>query len=214
MIRSLAARRRVAIAVALVAVNVAGLAPAQAEGPGYGGTADGLDVRWEAQGSSPEATPVVLTSSRGGGRTMATHIRAVDAPRIQQDVLDLTVRGIGFRAKSAVTVRLGGSSSLVVRADTAGSLAVAIDGSQLEGTDPGVSIMALGRNPAGTQVVLLGSVPPSPRGTGPMSLIPWVLLAVVLAGLARWTARPRPVPQPVGRHQAPGRKVRHRRIQG
>jgi hypothetical protein len=210
---SLPARRRVATAVVLVALSASGLAPAQAEGPGYGGTADGLDIRWEAQGSSPGAIPAVLTSSSGGGRAFAAHIRAADPPRIQQDVLDLTVRGIGFRAKSAVTVRLGGNSSLVVRADTAGSLAVAIDGSQLEGTDPGVSIMALGRNPAGTQVVLLGSVPPAPGGTGPMALIPWVLLAVVLAGLARWTARPRPVSQPVGRHQANGKNSRRRRIQ-
>jgi len=182
--------------------------PAQAEGPGYGGTAGGLDIRWEAPGSSPGAIPAVLTTSRGGARAFAARIGAAEQPRIQQDVLDLTVRGLGFRAKSAVTVRLGGNSSLVVRADTAGSLAVSIDGSQLGGTDPGVSIMALGRNPAGTQVVLLGSVPPTPGGTGPMALIPWVLLAVVLVWLARWTARPRSVPQPVGRHEAGWRNGR------
>jgi hypothetical protein len=90
-----------------------------------------------------------------------------------------------------VTVRLGGSASVVVRADTAGSLAVAIDGTQLEGTDPGVSVMAVGRNPAGTEVVLLGSVPPTPGGTGPMSLVPWVAMTAAFGGLAVWMRRPR-----------------------
>jgi len=296
-------RRRHACAVLALVVGLvlAPLAPAVAEGPGYGGTAAGLDVRWEATtipgngpsapaptsstarptssapapsaptssgparstpASAPTATtpstlapstasspaaggtdptsagsssssggattpaqpdasvtttasglPRVSLSASGGGRGAAAHVRggallaaAADAasatqPQIQQDVLDLTVRGLGFRARSAVTVRLGGAESVVVRADTAGSLAVAIDGTQLQGTDPGVSVMAVGRNPSGTEVVLLGSVPPTPGGTGPMTLVPWAALLAALTGLAVWTARPaQRAAQPVGRH--------------
>lgn len=194
-------RRGVTVLVLLVAMAASPIAPAMAEGPGYGGSAAGLDVRWEAPGTSSGALRAVVLSNGGSARSAGARMPTGDQPRIQQDVLDLTVRGLGFRAKSAVTVRLGGGDSVVVRADTAGSLAVAIDSAQLEGTDPGVSVMAVGRNPSGTQVVLLGSVPPTPGGTGPMSLVPWAALAAAMAGLALWTRRPGRL-EVIGRHEA------------
>ncbi len=86
-------------------------------------------------------------------------------------------------------MRIGSASAVVTRADSAGALAVALDPNQLGAAEPGVSVMAVGRNQSGTEVTLFGSVPPVADGSGPMSLVPWAAAAAALVGLALWTRR-------------------------
>ena len=135
-------------------------------------------------------SPQALTfggSVRGVGAVVQLPVAA--DPQLQNDSLALLVRGLGFRGKSAVEVRIGSSAAVVTRADSAGALAVALDPDQIGAAQPGVSVMAVGRNQSGTEVTLFGSVPPVADGSGPMSLVPWAAGAVALTGLALWTRR-------------------------
>lgn len=194
--RSNRALRRGAAAIAAVVLVGWPVTPALADGPGYGGDAGQLAVSWEpapADVPAPEAPadPAPTAMSVGGsarGVGAAVLIPAAD-PQLENDALALLVRGLGFRGKSAVEVRIGSSAAVVTRADTAGALAVALDPSQLGAAQPGVSVMAVGRNQSGTEVTLFGSVPPVADGSGPMSLVPWAAGAVTLLGLALWTRR-------------------------
>ena len=134
--------------------------------------------------------PQALTfggSVRGVGAVVQLPVAA--DPQLSNDALALLVRGLGFRGKSAVEVRIGSSSAVVTRADSAGALTVALDPKQIGAAQPGVSVMAVGRNQSGTEVTLFGSVPPVADGSGPMSLVPWAAGAVALTGLALWTRR-------------------------
>ena len=137
-----------------------------------------------------DETPQAL-SLGGSARGVAAVVRLPVAadPQLQNDALALLVRGLGFRGKSAVEVRIGSSAAVVTRADSAGALAVALDPDQIGAAQPGVSVMAVGRNQSGTEVTLFGSVPPVADGSGPMSLVPWAAGAVALTGLALWTRR-------------------------
>ena len=137
-----------------------------------------------------EDVPQALTfggSVRGVGAVVQLPVAA--DPQLSNDALALLVRGLGFRGKSAVEVRIGSSSAVVTRADSAGALTVALDPKQIGAAQPGVSVMAVGRNQSGTEVTLFGSVPPVADGSGPMSLVPWAAGAVALTGLALWTRR-------------------------
>jgi hypothetical protein len=178
----IAARLVLGAGAALIALGP--IAAAHAEGPGYGGTADSLNVAW-VQGSELDANAAIATTS-GSGRGAAVGIPQANQPRIAPDQLALQVSGLGFRAKSPVTIRVGEAAPVDHRSDTAGAFNVAIDPALLDGTRPGLSVVAIGRNPAGTAVTLFGSVPPEPGGTGPMTLVPWIGLALVLGGLALW----------------------------
>ena len=110
-------------------------------------------------------------------------------PQLHASNLDLVVRGLGFRGKSKVQVRIGSDQPVEARADTAGALAVALASTELSGAKPGVSVMAVGRNQSGTQVTLFGSIPPVASGSGPMTLVPWAVGSIALAGLALWIRR-------------------------
>ena len=110
-------------------------------------------------------------------------------PQLHPDGMDLVVRGLGFRGKSKIQVRIGSDQPVVTRADSAGALAVALDPDQLTGAKPGVSVMAVGRNQSGTEVTLFGSIPPVANGSGPMTLVPWAVASIAIAGLALWTRR-------------------------
>jgi hypothetical protein len=110
-------------------------------------------------------------------------------PQLHPDGMDLVVRGLGFRGKSKIQVRIGSDQPVVTRADSAGALAVALDPGQLTGAKPGVSVMAVGRNQSGTEVTLFGSIPPVASGSGPMTIVPWAVASIAIAGLALWTRR-------------------------
>ena len=183
--RSVRVRIVVAAAVALIASP---LPTAHAEeGPGYGGSADALSVSWvEPSPAQPESTEVVVDL---GGRGSSVIVRSTAQPTLEPDRLQLQVNGLGFRARSQIVIRVGDSAPVSSRSDTAGSLNVAIDPALIGGTQPGLSVVAIGRGPSGTAVTLYGSVPPEPAGSGPMLLVPWLVLAVVLAALAVWLRR-------------------------
>ncbi len=142
----------------------------------------------------PSATtdaPVPSAMSFGGGARGVAAAFALPAtdPALTPDALSLMVRGLGFRSKSKIQVRIGSDLPVETRADSAGALAVALDPRKLGGAQPGVSVMAVGRNQSGTEVTLFGSVPPVADGSGPMSLVPWGVACVALVGLAAWMRR-------------------------
>ncbi len=130
------------------------------------------------------AAPAVLLGS--GLRTAGFRVQSEGQPTLAPDALELQVNGLGFRAKSEVVVRIGDSAPVASRSDTAGSLSVAIDPALIGGTEPGLTVVAVGRGPSGTAVTLYGSVPPEPSGLGPMTLVPWFALAVALVGGGLW----------------------------
>lgn len=210
------ALRRGSAFVAALSLTALPVTPAFADGPGYGGDAGELSVSWQAEPAVAPAQPVepepvepepaepepvepaapaddaTQTLSLGGsvrGVGAVVQLPVAADPQLQNDSLALLVRGLGFRGKSAVEVRIGSSAAVVTRADSAGALAVALDPDQIGAAQPGVSVMAVGRNQSGTEVTLFGSVPPVADGSGPMSLVPWAAGAVALTGLALWTRR-------------------------
>ena len=207
-------RIRRGVRASLIGAAVMGLALgplplAYAEGPGYGGDAGQLTVSWEPAPADPAPTdpapadpapapadpapadqPAAL-SLGGSARGVSAIVMIPPAadPQLQSDSLSLLVRGLGFRGKSEIEVRIGSDQPVVARADTAGALTVALDPTLFGGAEPGVSVMAVGRNQSGTQVTLFGSVPPVADGSGPMTLVPWAVGSVALVGLALWMRR-------------------------
>jgi hypothetical protein len=123
------------------------------------------------------------------GVSAAFALPATRDPQLHPDGMDLVVRGLGFRGKSKIQVRIGSDQPVVTRADSAGALAVALDPAELTGAKPGVSVMAVGRNQSGTEVTLFGSIPPVADGSGPMTLVPWAVGSIAIAGLALWMRR-------------------------
>ena len=138
----------------------------------------------------PADEPLAVTFGGGvHGVSAAVALPTTRDPQLHPDGLDLVVRGLGFRGKSKIQVRIGSDQPVVTRADTAGALAVALDPTQLSGAKPGVSVMAVGRNQSGTEVTLFGSIPPLANGSGPMTLVPWAVASIAVAGLALWMRR-------------------------
>jgi hypothetical protein len=138
----------------------------------------------------PASDAPAALSLGGAARGVGTVVRIPRSdPKLENDPLALVVRGLGFRGKSSVEVRVGSDAPVQARADTAGALSVALDANRLTGTQPGVSVMAVGRNQSGTEVTLFGSIPPKADGSGPMSLVPWVTASVALVGLVVWARR-------------------------
>ncbi len=190
------------IGAAVMGLTLGPLPLAFAEGPGYGGDAGQLTVSWEPAPADPApadpapadpapADQPAALSLGGSARGVAAIVMIPPAadPQLQSDAVSLMVRGLGFRGKSEIEVRIGSDQPVVARADTAGALTVALDPDKLGGAEPGVSVMAVGRNQSGTQVTLFGSVPPTADGSGPMTLVPWAVGSVALAGLALWMRR-------------------------
>ena len=139
---------------------------------------------------APADQPLAAASVGGAGRGVSAGVRVPAAdPQLQNDALALMVRGLGFRSKSEIEVRIGSDLPVVTRADGAGALAVSLDPAKLGGAQPGVSVMAVGRNQSGTQVTLFGSIPPVADGSGPMSIVPWAAASITVAGLALWMRR-------------------------
>ena len=141
----------------------------------FGGGVRGISMAVALPAEVPARLPAGLPTARD--------------PQLDTKGLDLVVRGLGFRGKSAVEVRVGSGEPVVTRADTAGALAVALDPKELTGAKPGVSVMAVGRNQSGTEVTLFGSIPPVADGSGPMTLVPWAVGSIAVAGLVLWMRR-------------------------
>lgn len=162
--------------------DLPGAEPLVIEGPGYGGTADELGVRWVRLPVSLAAAPI---GAAGSGRPLLAALGAgpgsEDGGPRSPDLLEtgdsdvgLAVEGVGFRGKSAVTIRVGESDPVRLRTDPTGTLAVQVAGVVLNGVTPGMSVVAIGRSPSGTTRTLVGAVPPRPGGLAPSDVIPWL----------------------------------------
>ncbi len=149
------------LALAAGAALLLPLAQAHADGPGYGGNADKLSVQWSTAGSVSAAG---VTFTAPGTPT-------------------LVISGLGFRSGSPVVVQVGDHGSANSRSDEVGELRVSVEAST-EANAPGTSVLATGRAPSGTTRVLVGAIPPRPRGVGPMDVVPWL----VGGGLLAWAA--------------------------
>lgn len=159
---------------------------AHAEAPGYGGNADQLSVSWvEPSAASPNAAPAGIWLG-GGVRSAGALIIADEQPQMTPDRLNLRINGLGFRAKSGVSIRIGDGAPVTTRSDTAGSVDLTIDPHLLGGAEPGLSVIAIGRARSGMAVTLYGSVPPEPAGTGIMTVVPWATLAIAVGSLGYW----------------------------
>ncbi len=152
------------------------------EGPGYGGTADQLDVSWK------EAERIVAMGPPG---------TSLD---IEASGLALDIFGLGFRSRSEVVVTVGTNDPVTTRVDPTGTLELAVGLERLSaGPQPGTSVIVLGRAPSGTTRTLVGAVPPVPSGPGPADVIPWlVALAVTAAGATALRRRRLHSADPVG----------------
>jgi hypothetical protein len=198
--------RLVAACIAALAVGAgAGAArgdqaqPLMIEGPGYGGTADELSVAW-VQFPSARAAPsalirpllgtavVVPAGWPSGGHGQDGGPADPEILRAGDSQLGLSILGVGFRGRSTVTLRIGESDPVIQRTDATGTLALQVVGVAAAATRPGMSVVAIGRNPAGTTRTLVGAVPPQPSGVGPADLIPWVVAGMVVLALA-WQGR-------------------------
>jgi hypothetical protein len=101
----------------------------------------------------------------------------------------LHVGGVGFRGLSVVSVRVGSRPTFLARVDATGTLSVTAPASAADAISAGTSVVALGRSPSGTSKTLVGSVPPRPTGTGPVDLVPWVAVAVLVMLVGSWLLR-------------------------
>jgi hypothetical protein len=173
--------------VAAVGALAVLLAPgvAAAEGAGYGGNADALTVRWQDQ---------------SGNRTA--------------DGASLAVYAVGFRAGSAVAVRVGSAAERTVTTDASGAVRILLvssvaaahapaaapegtvvlplDTSSVDRLSAGTSVQAVGRTPSNSTRALVGAVPPPPAGNGPQDLVLWAFVAAALLALGgfAWRAGP------------------------
>lgn len=159
MARDPAGRVRTVRPVCLLVVVLACSAPstpALAEGPGYGGTADELAMRWV------RVQTLALASSTG-------------------DAEVLRVEGVGFRARGAVSVRVGSAQETTAFADDTGTLVLELraGAGRLE---PGSAGIAIGETPGGSVRTLLGTVPPRSDASNRVG----TALQAVLLGLAMW----------------------------
>ena len=156
-----ALRRTLPVLAAAGAALLLPLAQAHADGPGYGGSADKLSVKWSTAGAVSASS---ATFTPPGAPT-------------------LVISGLGFRSGSPVVVQVGDHGSASSRSDQVGELRIAVDAST-ENDAPGTSVLATGRAPSGTTRVLVGAIPPRPGGVGPMDVVPWL----VGGGLLAWGA--------------------------
>ena len=160
-----------AIIAVVTAFLVVGLAPSAhaVEGPGYGGTADELAVVWQ---------PVDQVNLAAGGAFALA--QDPDLIRTEQESARLVVRGVGFRGRSEIELRVGAGTSDVLRVDESGTLEAEIQRDATETAAPGTSVIAVGRAPSGAARTLVGAVPPLPSGVGPADIVPWAAAAAAV----------------------------------
>ena len=172
--------------VLVTAVPVA--AAGAAEGPGYGGKADKLDVSWSQEtevvtAAAADGAPVPQSLDIAGGPDPTLLSAGPAGPQ-------LSVFGVGFRGKSDVNLRVGSGRPLDVRVDDAGTLEIEVPRSDSAEAQPGTSVLAQGRGPSGATRTLVGAVPPLPSGTSPAQFVPW-LAAIGLVVMAGFWVRAR-----------------------
>lgn len=145
------------------------------EGPGYGSSAGALSVTWENGGQAaavPSSVEVVtagfavpLSFPGRDGRSGDSSLPS------RYEGGNLRISGVGYRANSDVDVRIGSGEDKTVRVDVSGTLDVVIEQAEMGRYTPGLSVIAVGRAPSGTQRTLVGSVPPLPGGQSPTTLL-------------------------------------------
>lgn len=154
----------------LLAAAVLGAAvapsPAQADGPGYGGNADALTVRWQSA-AEPAGLTVNALGFRGG------------AP--------VRVR-VGSADERTVTADPTGAVHLVVPRDAGPPTTVAAS-TGAPAVGPGTSVLVAGYTPAGELRTLVGAVPPVATGTGAAQLVPAAVALVALGAFTLWARR-------------------------
>jgi hypothetical protein len=154
----------------MVAVLAVLPAPAVAEdGPGYGGTADEVTVQWRADADHTEGLAVYAVGFRGGSSVV---LRVGSAP-------DRTVHA---DAAGTLRVLVVSVADLADAKPVAGMVVVPIDAGTADRLAPGVSVQAIGPDPAGGIRTLVGTVPPPPAGNGLHDVAPWVAVVALLAG--------------------------------
>jgi hypothetical protein len=168
---------RFAATTAVLALSVPLAGAAKADGPGYGGTADQLNVTWTepavvAMAAARLADPPVVPGPGGESRDPNT-IGSTDQGPL------LAVSGVGFRSQSKVIVQVGDKATEQRRTDVSGSLEMKVPADISAEMQPGASVLAVGTSPGGTRRTLVGSIPPKPSGIGPSDIIPWLALAAV-----------------------------------
>ena len=196
-------RRFLSVAAAsciVVTSGLVGAGAAHAEGPGYGGNAGDLTVKWTETSEAISAAPPDVP---GQGET------GPDPNKIglQDANQALTILGMGFRASTAVRIQVGDIANVERKSDQTGTLALDVPAAEVGPDAPGASVLATGLSPSGTTRTLVGSVPPKPSGVGPQNIIPWIagVFAVGALAYAGQGARKRraeartaqPVPTPV-----------------
>ncbi|GIJ46580.1 hypothetical protein Val02_34660 [Virgisporangium aliadipatigenens] len=164
-------RRAAAVAAACTALGMFGLAaPALAgpgtgqgngsgnsnksEGPGYGGGADRLDVKWKDKDEKKDKAKK-----------------------------NVAINGVGFRAGSKVILRVGSGEEISAICDPFGALKFDVPGQELKLTS-GTSVLVSGSTPSGTQLTLVGAIPPEPDGSGAQDLVPWVVAGGALLAVS------------------------------
>lgn len=161
-------RRTIVALTAILAVTAAPAAHA-VEGPGYGGTADELAVVWQ---------PVDQVNLAAGPSFALS--QDPDLIRTEQEAARLVVRGVGFRGRSEIELRVGAGAADVLRVDESGTLEAEVRAAATEAAAPGTSVIAIGRAPSGAARTLVGAVPPLPSGVGPADIVPWAAVAVAV----------------------------------
>ncbi|HQZ86858.1 MAG TPA: hypothetical protein PLB21_14700 [Actinomycetota bacterium] len=181
--RTVARGLRAAAATAVLALSVPLAGTAWADGPGYGGTADQLNVTWTEPAAVamaaplPAADPPVVPGPSSDTRDPNTIGSTEVGP-------SLAVSGVGFRSQSKVVVQVGDKATEQRRTDVSGSLEMKVPADISAEMQPGASVLAVGTSPGGTRRTLVGSIPPKPSGVGPSDIIPWVgLVAVGIAAV-------------------------------
>ena len=170
-------QHRVIVLLTTMLLVIAAPAAHAADGPGYGGTADELAVVWQP----------VEQVNLAAGPSMAADSELI---RTDQQSAQLVVRGVGFRGRSEIELRVGAGSTEVLRVDESGTLEAEVPTSTGDVAEPGTSVIAIGRAPSGAARTLVGAVPPLPSGLGPADLVPWVAgTAAALGAAVMWRRR-------------------------
>ena len=167
----------VAAGCVVAASGLLGASAAYADGPGYGGNAGELTVKWT---ETAEAIPAAPPDVPGEGET------GPDPNKIglQDASQALTILGMGFRASTEVRIQVGDIANVQRKTDQTGTLALDVPASEVGPDAPGASVLATGLSPSGTTRTLVGSVPPKPSGVGPQNIIPWVAGVFAVGALA------------------------------